>query len=70
LVNADFAGWAERSADQAVTKKISLRSAHPTMFQVKVYFDVVSHLFEMVREHLTQDWQGGISCGLERGYLI
>jgi hypothetical protein len=35
-----------------------------------IYFDVVSHLFEMVREHLTQDWQGGITCGLERGYLI
>jgi len=32
--------------------------------------DVVFHLFETVRTHLTSDWEGGISFGLERGRLI
>ena len=31
---------------------------------------VVEHLFEMVREHLTSDWGGDVSEGLERGWLI
>jgi hypothetical protein len=32
--------------------------------------DAVWHLFQLVRTHLTSDWQGGISFGLERGWLI
>lgn len=32
--------------------------------------DVVLHLFETVRSHLTADWEGGIQHGLERGWLI
>ena len=32
--------------------------------------DVVWHLFEKVRTHLTSDWEGGIQYGLERGWLI
>lgn len=32
--------------------------------------DVVWHLFENVRSHLTTDWQGGIAYGLERGWLL
>ena len=35
-----------------------------------VYLDVVQHLFETVRNHLTSDWEGGIKFGLERGYLV
>jgi hypothetical protein len=31
---------------------------------------VVAHLFKMVREHLTGDWGGDVSEGLERGWLI
>lgn len=33
--------------------------------------DVVFHLFEYVRNHLTTDWESGnIKVGLERGYLL
>ncbi|MEA5467395.1 Bpu10I family restriction endonuclease [Spirulina sp. 06S082] len=35
-----------------------------------IYDDVVLHLFETVREFLTKDWEGGITHGLSRGYLI
>lgn len=35
-----------------------------------VYDDVVEHLFETVRQHLTTDWEGGISFGLQKGYLL
>ena len=35
-----------------------------------VYADVVFHLFNFVRHHLTTDWQGGVEFGLERGYLL
>ena len=35
-----------------------------------IYSDVVWHLFSMVREYLASDWQGTLSDGLERGYLI
>lgn len=35
-----------------------------------IYLDVVQHLFETVRNHLTSDWEGGIKFGLERGYLV
>ncbi|MDB9314773.1 Bpu10I family restriction endonuclease [Spirulina sp. CS-785/01] len=35
-----------------------------------IYADVVCHLFELVREFLTTDWEGGIAYGINRGYLI
>ncbi|MCU0348380.1 MAG: Bpu10I family restriction endonuclease [Saprospiraceae bacterium] len=35
-----------------------------------VFIDVVNHLFETVRKHLTSDWEGGISYGLQKGYLL
>lgn len=35
-----------------------------------IYEDVVWHLFHCVREYLNTDWQGKISDGLKRGYLI
>lgn len=31
---------------------------------------VVNHLFSMVRSHLTSDWGGDVSEGLERGWLV
>jgi hypothetical protein len=35
-----------------------------------IYADVVEHCFNSVREFLTVDWEGGISHGLERGFLM
>ena len=35
-----------------------------------IYVDVVWHLYNSVRDHLTADWEGGIAFGLERGYLM
>jgi hypothetical protein len=35
-----------------------------------IYDDVVIHLFETVRKHLTSDWEKGLEQGLNRGYLI
>jgi len=35
-----------------------------------IYVDVVSHLYNVVRNHLSADWEGGIAFGLERGFLI
>lgn len=35
-----------------------------------IYSDVVEHLFSYIRQFLTEDWEGGITHGLERGYLI
>jgi hypothetical protein len=35
-----------------------------------VFVEVVEHLFNTVRTHLTSDWGGGLSHGLERGYLL
>lgn len=35
-----------------------------------VYPDVVENLFNMVRTHLTTDWNNSNSQGLEKGYLI
>lgn len=35
-----------------------------------IYTDVVTHLFNTVREYLSVDWHGMIADGLERGYLI
>lgn len=32
--------------------------------------DVVWHLFNLVRNHLTRDWASGIEHGIERGWLI
>jgi len=35
-----------------------------------VYLDVVEHLFNTVRAHLASNWEGGVSYGLQRGYLL
>lgn len=35
-----------------------------------IFEDVVQHLFDTVRNHLTSDWEGGISYGLQKGYLM
>jgi hypothetical protein len=35
-----------------------------------VYLDVVEHLFNTVRAHLISDWEGGVSYGLQKGYLL
>lgn len=35
-----------------------------------IYEDVVIHLFDTVRKHLTSDWAKGLEQGLDRGYLI
>lgn len=35
-----------------------------------VYADVVCHLFNTVRDHLTADWEGTVAHGLGRGYLV
>lgn len=35
-----------------------------------IYNDVVEHLFNTVRNHLTMEWNGSNSFGLERGFLI
>jgi hypothetical protein len=35
-----------------------------------IFEDVVQHLFGTVRNHLTSDWEGGISYGLQKGYLM
>lgn len=35
-----------------------------------IYPDVVENLFDMVRTHLTMDWNNSNSQGLERGFLI
>jgi hypothetical protein len=35
-----------------------------------IYVDVAQHLYETVRHHLTTDWEGGISFGLKKGYLM
>jgi hypothetical protein len=35
-----------------------------------VYLDVVEHLFNSVRVHLTSNWEGGVSYGLQKGYLL
>jgi hypothetical protein len=36
----------------------------------EVFVDVVQHLYETIRKHLTTDWEGGISFGLQKGYLM
>jgi hypothetical protein len=35
-----------------------------------IYADVVEHCFNSVREFLVADWEGGISHGLDRGFLL
>ncbi|AXF77662.1 Bpu10I family restriction endonuclease [Erwinia tracheiphila] len=35
-----------------------------------IYDEVVSHLFNTVRDFLTTDWDSGIAYGLQNGYLI
>ncbi|PQJ95240.1 Bpu10I family restriction endonuclease [Chromatium okenii] len=35
-----------------------------------IYDDVINHCFNSVREFLTSDWEGGISHGIDRGFLI
>ncbi|WP_295384526.1 Bpu10I family restriction endonuclease [uncultured Thiodictyon sp.] len=35
-----------------------------------IYADVIEHCFNSVREFLTSDWEGGISHGLDRGFLM
>jgi len=35
-----------------------------------VYLDVIEHLFSNVRTHLTSNWEGGVSHGLQKGYLL
>jgi Bpu10I restriction endonuclease len=35
-----------------------------------IYADVVEHCFNTVREFLMADWEGGISHGLDRGFLL
>lgn len=35
-----------------------------------IFGDVVQHLFDTVRNHLTSDWEVGISYGLQKGYLM
>jgi hypothetical protein len=32
--------------------------------------DVVWHLYQTVRHHLTSDWEGGVEQGLKRGWLL
>ena len=35
-----------------------------------IHVDAVEHLFNTVRTHLTSNWEGGVSYGLQRGYLL
>lgn len=42
----------------------------PGYIKNPIYVDVVENLFNMVREHLTTEWNNSNSKGLERGYLI
>ena len=42
----------------------------PSYIKNPIYPDVVEHLFFRVRDHLSSDWEGGITHGLERGFLI
>lgn len=42
----------------------------PTYKKNPVYADVVQHMFDIVRNHLTTDWEGGISYGLQKGFLL
>ncbi|RLM21105.1 restriction endonuclease [Brenneria alni] len=35
-----------------------------------IYDDAVMHLFSLVKNFLTSDWEGGINYGLQNGYLL
>lgn len=35
-----------------------------------IHTEVVIHLYDTVREHLTKPWIGGVARGLDRGYLL
>jgi hypothetical protein len=35
-----------------------------------IYADVVEHCFNSVRDFLNSDWEGGITHGLEKGFLL
>ncbi len=35
-----------------------------------IHVDVVEHLFNAVRNHLTTDWEKGVEFGLTKGYLL
>lgn len=35
-----------------------------------IHEDVVAHLFNSVRDHLTSSWEGGVPHGLEKGFLL
>lgn len=42
----------------------------PNYIKNPIYLDVVEHLFNAVRGHLSTDWEGGIKYGLDRGFLL
>ncbi|WP_301203342.1 Bpu10I family restriction endonuclease [Muribaculum intestinale] len=42
----------------------------PTYVKNPIYTDVVIHLFETVRHHLTTEWNDSNAAGLARGYLL
>lgn len=42
----------------------------PTYVKNPIYADVVMHLFEIVRNHLTSEWNNSNAAGLARGYLL
>lgn len=42
----------------------------PTYQKNPIYTEVVTHLFNTVRQHLTADWKGGVDFGLLRGWLM
>lgn len=35
-----------------------------------IYSDAVIHLFLLVKDFLTSDWEGGVNYGLQNGYLL
>lgn len=35
-----------------------------------IHVDVVEHLYNYVRKHLTRDWEKGVEYGLNKGYLL
>ncbi|WP_099463879.1 Bpu10I family restriction endonuclease [Parabacteroides provencensis] len=42
----------------------------PDYVKNPIYEDVVTHLYNTVRNHLLTDWQGGVENGIEHGILI
>jgi Bpu10I restriction endonuclease len=42
----------------------------PSYQKNEIYADVVIHCFNTVRDFLIADWEGGISHGLDRGFLL